>query len=857
MDSPTRVRAVLLRSTAVHKNLPRLLAVLLLGVVLVLLDGAVPWRLQQMAGLEALREELWEELQAWHVVHEEELVAADAAIEEERRLLEERATELARLEQELPSFQAKTERARFVLERVPEEGRRQARGELEALEGEIAAREAALQRLYSGVHQAEERRDELLTTRRSLEERLERLERGAPLRNLPILGTFLPPIQVRKIQPPGLERAGTPGVPRVDRCITCHVDLDPELDVEGRHPRPELFGPAESPHPFADLGCTVCHGGEGRALSFEGAGHPGAVFPESSDRSSGPSAMLPMAVAEASCASCHGAAALPEAPVVTRGRRLGRQLGCAGCHSDLRRPEEEPPKAPSLEYLAAKVQEPWLRFWLASPRTVHPEARMPHFFDLEGVAPGRREVEIQALEAALERHSVGDTYPSPPPGNVERGGQLFATLGCTACHRAAADGPSVPPGPVLADLGGKLNPGWLYAWLLNPRALDPHTTMPDFHLTEDEAADLTAHLLDGATSEPSAFGEEPPQELVEALVLEALERENSLRESAARLESMDETERLVYLGETILEERGCGGCHRLPPSLAAESPAVPLPPRSAADLLARGFHGPGSEVVYALDEDEHTALVAWMMSFRGDVPTSWKVSGDAVLTAGERLLERYGCTTCHGPSAAELFETPPPSLKDEGRRVRPSWLLDYLADPGAQTLRPWLEVRMPDFHLESEEIDTLVRYFVERDGGPLFEHAPTPVPPVDEVVGEVFFGLLQCELCHAGGDAGGVTVTHPAPAYQQAKDRLHPEWVEAWILSPDPEIPIPTVTAPPGETSFLLGSLDNPLFAPQRTRLLRAVGGERALAEYLEDPERLAAALRAHVWSLGEDSGLR
>jgi hypothetical protein len=68
---------------------------------------------------------------------------------------------------------------------------------------------------------------------------------------------------------------------------------------------------------------------------------------------------------------------------------------------------------------------------------------------------------------------------------------------------------------------------------------------------------------------------------------------------------------------------------------------------------------------------------------------------------------------------------------------------------------------------------------------------------------------------------------------------------------------MPSLAAPPGETSFLLGSLDNPLFAAQRSRLLRAVGSEEALAEYLENPERLAAALRAHIWSLGEDSGLR
>jgi hypothetical protein len=42
---------------------------------------------------------------------------------------------------------------------------------------------------------------------------------------------------------------------RVDRCVTCHLDLK---ELEKKHPQIERF-------PFEEHGCTVCHGGVGRA----------------------------------------------------------------------------------------------------------------------------------------------------------------------------------------------------------------------------------------------------------------------------------------------------------------------------------------------------------------------------------------------------------------------------------------------------------------------------------------------------------------------------------------------------------------------------------------------------------------
>lgn len=51
----------------------------------------------------------------------------------------------------------------------------------------------------------------------------------------------------------------------------------------------------------------------------------------------------------------------------------------------------------------------------------------------------------------------------------------------------------------------------------------------------------------------------------------------------------------------------------------------------------------------------------------------------------------------------------PPWLRGEGAKVQHAWLYDFLHN--VQTLRPWLAVRMPSFHLTNEQATTLVNYF--------------------------------------------------------------------------------------------------------------------------------------------------
>src|SRR4029078_5841760 len=84
-------------------------------------------------------------------------------------------------------------------------------------------------------------------------------------------------------------------------------------------------------------------------------------------------------------------------------------------------------------------------------------------------------------------------------GDVENGKKIFALVGCVACHsthEAKEDKYEFNQhGPDLSRVGEKVNPGWLFQWLKNPRHYWAETKMPNLRLSDQEAADLTGYLM--------------------------------------------------------------------------------------------------------------------------------------------------------------------------------------------------------------------------------------------------------------------------------------------------------------------------------------------------------------------------
>jgi cytochrome c2 len=88
-------------------------------------------------------------------------------------------------------------------------------------------------------------------------------------------------------------------------------------------------------------------------------------------------------------------------------------------------------------------------------------------------------------------------------GNPRHGKELIEGYGCGGCHLIpgvhAARGMVGPPLLSFSQrtmIAGELpnTPANLARWIENPKAVEPHTAMPDLGLTEDQAYDVAAYL---------------------------------------------------------------------------------------------------------------------------------------------------------------------------------------------------------------------------------------------------------------------------------------------------------------------------------------------------------------------------
>jgi mono/diheme cytochrome c family protein len=264
------------------------------------------------------------------------------------------------------------------------------------------------------------------------------------LRDAPILNSFAPVLKPEQDVFPDLkEDYNFAMVPRVDRCVTCHMGIDkvrvdpltkaviplfteentPEK-VFRTHPRPELFVSSVSAHTRTKVGCTVCHNGMGWGLSFNDAYHtPNDAAQEKEwvekyhwhKGESWDRPMLPMKHVEAACFKCHSdpkgtdpmhafAKEIPAAPRWNAGMRLVEKSGCFGCHKldgwtvrgldksldeiadPVRREQMKVHSVrktgPNLSRLPAKIRDREAAFrWIWNPHALRPTSNMPRFFE--------------------------------------------------------------------------------------------------------------------------------------------------------------------------------------------------------------------------------------------------------------------------------------------------------------------------------------------------------------------------------------------------------------------------------------------------------------------------------------------
>jgi cytochrome c551/c552 len=324
------------------------------------------------------------------------------------------------------------------------------------------------------------------------------------------------------------------------------------------HPRLDLFLSDTSPHPLKDVGCTVCHDGQGSGTSFPWTSHtPDNAHEQDKwarehgwfDNHHWIFPMRPARFVESNCLKCHhqkgGLAASerfpdPPAPKLVEGWTLVEDFGCFGCHEingydtptvtvgpDLR-------LEPAYNEAAAAI--------LADKNLTDDERSYAQRLREQ---PSDVEARDQLLAAITRDQRLANDPEAEEEARLSEDTHRLATL----LKPVDMPGRMRKAGPSLRYLNSKADYDWVYSWIRLPKDFRPTTRMPQFfgqyeHLTEDPQ-----ELKESLRFEPIEI-----RALTEYLLSKSAEFNYVERETGVEAASAER-------GKWLFQSRGCLACH--------------------------------------------------------------------------------------------------------------------------------------------------------------------------------------------------------------------------------------------------------------------------------------------------------
>jgi cytochrome c553 len=443
------------------------------------------------------------------------------------------------------------------------------------------------------------------------------------------------------------------------------------------------------------------------------------------------------------------------APTAEGGRLLYNELGCVNCHGG----ETGLPalRGPALATVTQRVRSEWLRKFVADPASVHPGTVMPQVL---AKADDKTLVAIEHYLASLKPKTSSKGPAKILHVNGARGGELFNTLGCVACHAPGKD--FVPPEGLpkasefthrsvgFGDLKAKYSLDSLGAFILDPLKVRTDGRMPKTAMDRQDSIDIAGYLLefqgsDGRLDKP-----------VVSIVAD---------------------KNLAIAGRKAVIAAQCAACHDLPKDAAAKP--VALKKIEGGCLETDHTNGPR----YALSDVQRTSLKLFLA--KKDEVASPKLAADLTLHA-------LNCAACHerdgkgGPDTARkpyfqgdhnLGDTGryPPPLTGIGGKLRPEWLAKVLA--GENRVRPYLKTKMPQYGASVADLAKLLgvadaRPALKFEGG-------------DDTAGRKLLGTqggAGCITCHSWGDRPSLGIH--GPDLSNIAARLQESWLREYLINP-------------------------------------------------------------------------
>lgn len=477
----------------------------------------------------------------------------------------------------------------------------------------------------------------------------------------------------------------------------------------------------------------------------------------------------------------------------------------------------------------------------------------------------------------------------------------------------------------LVGVGTKTNPAWIYNWVKNPKNYYAEAPMPSLRLTDGEAADVTAYLV---TLQKPGFLDTPVRtpdpKAVHDLAKGYLINTLTDRDAEAKLKLMSMHEQLVYLGQRSVEKYGCYSCHNIKgfDGLKPIGTELTIEGSKALHLFDFGFmnekhitnedgnvdhvihttpswiynkvrnpriYDDGRTKVYNdklkmpnfhLSQEEARLVTMVVTGLTKEKVNSNRLAAqDArmrLVEEGRKRVSQHNCRACHVVDgrgraiASTIADTNflPPDLSPEGGRAQSPFLFNFLKDPTTMKIRPWLNVRMPTFHFDDQEANTLVTFFAEEGKAQQFDTTQFQNPsPENVAIGKAVFTMMRCTQCHVTTPVNPenppvpntADTTSLAPNLTLARVRLRHDWIPDWVRRPGEMIPntrmpanFPRNAATGGFQSPLGMAIDTPPFAQYKAQLLPLFkGDEKELKRTMGDAVALTNYLRDYIWSIG------
>jgi mono/diheme cytochrome c family protein len=533
------------------------------------------------------------------------------------------------------------------------------------------------------------------------------------------------------------------------------------------------------------------------------------------------------------------------------GREMFVALRCTKCHeagnlltdANKRMPELDI-DAPSLTNAGTRLGTGWMAQWIQSPKHFRHDATMPQlrgtpeYDDKTGhVIPTQQAWDIAAYLSTLGKKAA--TPKSPDKETLQKGGHLFASIGCIGCHTAPdhKDSKTIEGRRPLKWVSAKWQHGALASFLKQPNKHYKWIRMPTFGLTDDEASSLAAFVWSESQKSSSAITPSPNFKI-------NAERGKALVQTVGCLDCHDIEENLKStlnsptLANLIKSDwaKGCLAQTKSKETNTNNKPTTPdfsFSPNQLANLRAftqsalptlahRDAHEFATRQVAALNcnachtrdgkisiwanhEPEVAKWIVPELSTQPKKPHDNPLDDDPFASEDDKGYGEDDPNTEGGENEAQVDQSRP-NLTWVGEKLKPKLMATLIAGKLDYKTRPWLEARMPAFPARAQLLAQGLS--LQHGRSPIVQPQPKPNGELATIGARLIGkeGGFSCVLCHGVGKQKALNVFEAQGInFMYVKERLRKDFYHRWMIKPNriqANTRMPQFTSEDGTTPF-------------------------------------------------------